>query len=315
MSVESGTRVVYAALAGNTLIAVSKLGAAIFTGSSAMFSEAVHSFVDTGNQGLILLGIARAKRDADETHPFGYGMELYFWSFVVAILIFGLGAGISFYEGVSKILEPHPVSSFLVNYIVLGLAVAFETAAWVVAFRAFNKSRGRTPFFEAVRSSKDPTIFTVLFEDTAALLGLFAAFAGLLAVQFLGLEWADGAASIVIGTILAFAALVLAIETKSLLTGESAGSATVREIRRLLLSEPVVYGINELRTVHFGPHDVLAAISLDFRDDCSIDDVEAAVSRLEHRIKTAFPKVTRVFIEAQEAHHGGTEPQPTLPLD
>jgi cation diffusion facilitator family transporter len=297
------TKVIYAALAGNALIAATKFAAATYTGSSAMLSEAIHSLVDTGNQGLLLLGIARSRRPADKEHPFGYGMELYFWAFVVAILIFGLGAGISFYEGVTRLADPHPVSSFGINYAVLAAAMVFEGAAWLVAFHEFNQVRGERGFLEEVRRSKDPTVFTVLFEDSAAMLGLVAAFIGLLATQFLHLEWADAAASIVIGIILALTAIGLAYETKSLLTGEAASPSTVEGVRQMALAEPAVRAVNELRTVHFGPHDILATISLDFDDRSGLRDIEHTVTRLERQIKERFPAITRVFIEAQAREH------------
>ncbi len=296
-------RVIYAALGGNALIAVTKFAAGSYTGSSAMLSEAVHSLVDTGNQGLLLLGIARSRRPADAEHPFGYGMELYFWAFVVAILIFGLGAGISFYEGITKLADPHPVSSFLVNYVVLAAAMVFEGVAWTIAFREFNRVRGERGVLEEVRRSKDPTVFTVLFEDSAAMLGLIAAFVGLLATQFLHLAWADAAASLVIGLILALTALGLAYETKSLLTGEAASPQTVAAIRRMALAEPSVRAVNELRTVHFGPNAILANISLDFDDRTRLGDIERTVTRLERQIKQRFPAITRVFIEAQAREH------------
>ncbi len=300
-----GKTVIYAALAGNAAIAATKFVAAAYTGSSAMLSEAVHSVVDTGNQGLLLLGISRSKRPADPEHPFGYGMEVYFWAFVVAILIFGLGAGISFYEGVSQLRDPHPVSNFLVNYVVLGLAMLFEGAAWTMAFREFNRVRGNRSILAEVRRSKDPTVFTVLFEDSAAILGLIVACLGLLGAQFLGLVWADGAASIGIGIILALAALGLARETKSLLTGEAAAPGTVEAIRLMALSEPAVRGVNELRSMHFGPDDILANISLDFVDGTALDEIERTVSRLEQRIKNRFPAVANVFIEVQAREHQG----------
>ena len=300
---KGGKTVIYAALAGNAAIAVTKFVAAGYTGSSAMLSEAVHSVVDTGNQGLLLLGIARSKRPADREHPFGYGMEVYFWAFVVAILIFGLGSGISFYEGFSQLSDPHPISNYLVNYAVLGFAMLFEGAAWTMAFREFNRVRGNRSILTAVRRSKDPTVFTVLFEDSAAMLGLVVAFVGLLASQFLGLVWADAAASIGIGVILALTAMGLAYETKSLLTGESAAQGTVEAIRLMALSEPAVRGVNELRSVHFGPESILANISLDFCDGTGLDEVESTVTRLERRIKERFPAISNIFVEVQAQEH------------
>ncbi len=292
-------RVAYAALAGNLLIAITKFGAALYTGSSAMLSEAIHSVVDTGNQGLVLLGLHRAGKPPDRTHPFGYGMEIYFWSFVVAMLIFGLGAGVSFYEGIGKLMKPEPISSFTANYVVIGAAFLFEGGSWLVGYREFNRHRGDEGLISAIRGSKDPTVFTVLFEDTAALLGLVVALCGLLAAQFLQVEWADGAASVVIAVILAVVATGLAYETKGLLTGEAATGATVEAIRRMALAEKRVTGVNELRTVHFGPNDILVAVSLDFGDDVTLGEIEQTVSRLETNIRDRFPGIGRVFIETQ----------------
>jgi cation diffusion facilitator family transporter len=295
--------VVYAALAGNTAIAITKFAAAIFTGSSAMLSEAIHSVVDTGNQGLILLGLSRSKKPTDQYHPFGYGMEIYFWSFIVAILIFGLGAGVSFFEGIHKLMKPEPITSFLANYVVIALAIVFEGITWLVGYKEFNRTRGSGNLIDAVRRSKDPSVFTVLFEDTAALLGLLAALIGLLAVQFLHYQWADGAASIAIAVILALTAAGLAFETKGLLTGESASGTTVREIRRMAEAKRFVSGINELRTVHFGPQDILVTVSLDFEDGTPLEVVERTVSELEREVRGRFPGIKQIFIETQAHEH------------
>ncbi len=303
----SSHKVIYAALVANTLIAISKFGAAYITGSSAMMSEGVHSVVDTGNQGLLLLGMRRAKKPADAAHPFGYGAEIFFWAFVVAILIFALGAGISFYEGVYKLLNPHPITSPYVNYIVLGVAFVFEGITWWIAFVEFRKAQDkRRPFrvFTALRQSKDPTIFTVLFEDSAALLGLVAAAMGVFAAHALELEWADGVASIVIGAILAGAAVLLARETKGLLIGEAASRTVVNGIRQIVRENSDVLHINEMRTMHLAPHEILLALSVDFADGISSQKVEKAVSQLESEIKARYPEVRRVFIEVQAKHDG-----------
>ncbi len=212
MEMHGSKKVIYAALVGNSLIAVTKFGAAFVTGSSAMLSEAVHSMVDTGNQGLLLYGLRRAQRPTDEAHPYGYGTELYFWTFVVAILIFGLGAGVSVYEGVQKVLHPHPVTNPAVSYIVLAVAMVFEAVAWTIAFREFRKHKGDGSYFDAVRRSKDPTVFTVLFEDSAAMAGLVFAFAGILAGQLLDMPALDGIAAICIGAILTIVAALLAYQ-------------------------------------------------------------------------------------------------------
>ena len=298
----SSHKVIYAALLANFLIAISKFVAAAITGSSAMLSEGVHSVVDTGNQGLLLLGIHRSRRPADAAHPFGYGAEIFFWSFVVAILIFAVGAGISFYEGIYKLLNPAPIKNVNVNYIVLAVSFLFEGLSWGVAYRAFRNAQDRrTPFrlFSALRQSKDPTLFTVLFEDSAALLGLMAAALGVMAAHVWSIEWADAGASLVIAGILAAAAMLLAHETKGLLIGETASKNVVAGIRQIIRGAPDILAVNELRTMHLAPHEILLALSVDFADGLSSQRVERSVSRLERQIKDRYPQVTRVFIEVQ----------------
>ena len=299
MAAHGSKKVIYAALAGNGLIAVTKFIASTITGSSAMLSEAIHSVVDTGNQGLLLYGIRRSNRPPDIKHPFGYGMELYFWSFVVAILIFAVGAGVSLYEGIQKLIEPHPISTPYINYIVLGIAMVFESAAWWIAYREFGKVQGKFGLFDAVRRSKDPTVFTVLFEDTAALLGLMVAMIGIGIAHLLYVPWADGMASVVIGLILAGTAILLAFETKSLLIGESADPELIRGVQDMVSKIDSIRNINELRTMHLGPEDILLAISLDFHDDLTSGDVEKTIFELEKEIKSAFGSVKRLFIEVQ----------------
>jgi len=295
------TRVVIVALIGNSAIAVTKFVAATVTGSSAMFAEGVHSVVDTGNQLLLLVGLKRAAKPADAHHPFGYGKEIYFWAFVVAILLFALGAGISIYEGVHKIRHPHPLDNVVWNYVVLGLAMAFEAGAWWVAYKEFNKVRGKLPLLRAVRQSKDPALFTVLFEDSAAMLGLVAAFIGIFCAAQFGILWADGAATLAIGFILAAAATFLAIETKGLLVGEAADSGLAGDVVRLVEQQDFAVGVNEVRTIHFGPRDVLVNLSVDARDTVAAVQIEKGVSSLERAIKAQHPEVTRVFIEIQGA--------------
>jgi len=299
MAGHGSKKVIYAALIGNSLISVTKFGAAIATGSSAMLSEAIHSVVDTGNQCLLLYGIKRSKRPPDDAHPFGYGAEIYFWSFVVAILIFGLGAGISFYEGVQKLMQPHPISDPHINYIVLSAAMVFEAIAWWIAYKEFGKVRGNFGLFEAVQRSKDPTIFTVLFEDTAAMLGLVAAMIGIACADKLGIVWADGAASVAIGVILAGTAAIMAYETKGLLIGESASQDMRQGVRGIVGRTKDVRHINELRTMHLAPNDILVALSLDFQDNLKAGRVEETIFKLEQDIKARFPDVKRLFIEVQ----------------
>jgi len=304
MASSSSKKVVIAAFIGNFLIAITKFAAAAYTGSSAMFSEGVHSLVDTGNQALLLYGMRRAPRPADDRHPFGYGMEIFFWAFVVAILLFAVGAGVSIYEGVHKVLDPRPIRAPHVNYIVLLLAMAFEGVAWWIAFKEFNRTRRKRPWLQAIQESKDPSLVTVLLEDSAAMLGLFSAFVAILLSQLLDMPVLDGVASLVIGGILALAAALLAYETKALLIGEAADPAVLATAERIVLEERRIERINELRTMQLGPQDALLALSVDFRDDLSAGEVEDTISALEIRIKQACPVVTRIFIEVQswQAH-------------
>ncbi len=299
MAASTSKNVIFAALAGNLAIAVVKFGAALFTGSAAMMSEAIHSTVDTGNQVILLVGLKRAARPASDDHPFGHGLQLYFYTFVVAVLIFGVGAVISILHGIERIQHPAPMDNPWVNYLILGLSVVFEGASWLVALRAFNREREGRPFLHAIRNSKDPTVFTVLFEDTAALAGLVVALVGVLASQLLNLPMLDGAASVVIGIILAVTAAFLAFESQSLLTGEAADPATRRGIEAIARSEPGVDGLNDARTMHFGPNEILVALSLDFRNDLTAAQVEDTVARLEQRIRSAYPQAGRIYVEAQ----------------
>lgn len=301
MAASTSRNVIFAALAGNTAIAVTKLAAALFTGSAAMMSEAIHSAVDTGNQILLLIGLKRAARPDTPDHPFGHGLQLYFYTFVVAVLIFGVGAVISILHGIERIRAPEAVQNPWVNYLVLGLAVLFEGASWFVALRAFNHERAGRPLLAAVRNSKDPTVFTVLFEDTAALAGLVVALVGVAASQVFGLPVLDGVASVVIGVILAVTAGFLAFESQSLLTGEAADPATRDGIAAVARAEPGVVGLNDARTMHFGPNEILVVLSLDFDDALSAAQVENTVARLEHRIRAAYPQAGRIYVEAQSA--------------
>jgi len=299
MATSSSTKVIYAAFIGNALIAICKFVAASVTGSSAMLSEGVHSVVDCGNQLLLLFGLRRSRKVPDESHPFGYGMELYFWTFVVAILIFALGSGISIYEGIHKVLHPEPIRSPEWNYGVLILSMIFEGVAWTIAFKEFQKSRKDESFVKAIRNSKDPTIFTVLFEDTAAMLGLMVAFIGIAGSQFLNIPQLDGMASIGIGIILAAVAFILAVESKGLLIGEAADPEIVEDIRLMVMEDDRILRINEVLTMHLGPNDILVNASLDFTDNLDALQLEKAISEFEQNIKTNHPSIKRVFIEAQ----------------
>lgn len=302
MAAHSGSRkVIYAALAGNLAIALTKFAAALFTGSSAMLSEGVHSLVDTGNGGLLLYGMHRAARPADQTHPLGHGRELYFWSFIVAVLVFALGAGVSFYEGVIHILEPEPVESPHINYIVLALSFLFEGASWLVAVKEFRRSKGKFGWFEAVRLSKDPSVFTVLFEDSAALLGLIVAFGGILAAEFLDMPELDGVASLGIAAILATTAVFLARESKGLLMGEPASEEVQRKVLAVAQQDPAVQRANGLLSVHIGPEEVVAGLSVEFEDHLTAPEIEACVERLETRLKVEVPQIASLFVKPQTA--------------
>jgi cation diffusion facilitator family transporter len=292
-------KVIYAALIGNALIAVTKFVAAFLTRSSAMFSEGVHSVVDTGNQVLLLHGLRRSKKPPDRQFPFGHGKEIYFWSFVVAILIFAVGAGISVYEGVKHLLHPVPVENPNVNYIVLGLAMIFEGAAWYFAWREFSKVKGRYGTIQAVQRGKDPSMFVVLFEDSAAMLGLIVAFLGIFLGQVTGSPYFDGAASVLIGLILGGTAIWLAVETHGLLIGEGANPEVLETIRQIVGRHAEIDHVNEVATMHVGPEYLLVNLSVDFSSTALADDVESVVRQIDQELKAALPRVKRVFIEAE----------------
>ncbi|MBT3203647.1 MAG: cation transporter [Gammaproteobacteria bacterium] len=293
-------KVIYAALAGNSLISITKFVAAGMTGSSAMLSEGIHSLVDTGNQFLLLHGLKQAAKPADENFPFGHGKEVYFWSFIVAILIFALGGGISIYEGIKHLSHPEPINNPLINYVVLGLAMLFEGAAWFFALKAFKASKGKWGYIEAIQRAKDPSIFVVLFEDTAAMLGLVVAFAGVALSQYTGILIFDSIASIIIGLILIGTSIWLAYETKSLLIGESANKPTIKGIREILNANDSIEHVNEVLTMHMGPDFILANISVDFEDSRSAGDIEDVIAKIDNQIKQQFPEIKRIFIEAEK---------------
>ncbi|WP_083098389.1 cation diffusion facilitator family transporter [Pseudophaeobacter leonis] len=299
MSANQSKKVIYAALVGNSMIAVSKFFAASVTGSSAMLSEGIHSVVDSGNQLLLLWGIRVSNKGPDEKHPFGYGMELYFWTFVVAILIFAIGSGISLYEGFKHLGHPEPLTAPAWNYGVLIFGMVFEGWALSVAYKEFNKMRGDQPLIKAIRHSKDPTVFTVLFEDSAAMLGLIIAFVGVAGSHVFGWHFLDAWASIGIGIVLAVVAIALAIESKGLLIGEGADPETVKSIRACIEEDKDIKAVNELLTMHLSPQDILVNASIDFVDGISAEAVEAAISNFEKQIKAKHPDVKRIFIEAQ----------------
>lgn len=295
----SSTQVIYAALVGNLLVAFTKAGAAAWTGSSSMLSEAVHSFVDIGNQILLLYGMRRAKLRADPDHPIGYGRELYFWSFIVALLVFALGAVVSIYHGVLHVKNPEPIHDAVVNYVVLALAFIFEAASWWVAFKHFKTIKGSLGYYAAFRASKDPPSFVGLFEDSAALIGIVIAAFGTFAATTLNMPALDGVASILIGVILAGTAGLLARESKSLLIGERADRELSDSLLRIAEAASPTCKANGVLTVQLAPDQILAALSLEFDDVLRVPEVEAAVMEIERQIKVAHPDVVSLFIKPQ----------------
>lgn len=294
---ESVTAIV-AAIIGNLLIAVIKFIAAAFTGSSAMLSEGIHSVVDTGNGLLMLLGVRNSRKPPDEEHPFGHGRELYFWSLVVAFSIFGVGGGVSIYEGVTHILDPEQIVDPVWNYSVLGLSAVFESISWYFGWKAFSKTlKGHSPL-RAIQLSKDPTSFTVVLEDSAALSGLLIAFLGIFLGHEFSLPYFDGAASILIGVLLCVVALILGGESRSLLIGEAADKETLQGIREIAESEPGVEKALKILTIFIGPNDVAVTLELKFVKGISAIDLRTAIRRIEKNIKNKYPRINRVYYEA-----------------
>lgn len=296
---DSNKIVVYAALAGNLAIALVKFVAAYITNSSAMLSEAVHSVVDTLNEILLLYGMKKSQQPANYRHPFGYGRELYFWAFIVALLVFALGAVVSIYQGIQHVLHPEEMLNPTINYIVLIIAILCEGTSWLVALKAFRKVKGKQGYFEAFRHSKDPTTFTVLFEDTAALCGLLIALIGIYLAHTLNIPELDGVASILIGIVLAISAILLARETKGLLMGETADPKLRNDILLIAQGDEAVQSANGVLTEQMGAHQVLASLSLEFEDNLSSDDIEACVNRIEAKIKQIHPEIVALFIKPQ----------------
>ena len=295
-----GNIVLYGALFANLGIAAAKFFAAALTGSSSMLSEGFHSLVDSGNQLLLLYGQARAKRAPDSRHPFGYGRELYFWAFVVAILIFAIGAGISVYQGWIHIHDPEPLRDPTINDVVLAVAFLLEGTSWAIAVREFDAGRGELGWWQAVRRSKDPAGFIVLFEDSAALAGLIIAAAGIWLSHATGDARIDGGASIAIGLILAAVAILLAREAKELLIGEAADPALIDTIRRIVEAHPEISAINHVRTIHTAPDSIFVAVSADFEDALRMGRAEALIEVIEGELKAASPLISSIYIRPEK---------------
>ena len=306
-----GNIVLYGALAANLGIGVAKFVAASITGSSSMLSEGFHSCVDSLNQVLLLYGQHRAKRPADAAHPFGYGRELYFWAFVVALLIFALGAGISIYEGIRHIAEPEPLTSPTVNYIVLAVSLALEGSSWTLAMREFAAAKGDTGWWQAFRRSKDPSGFMVLFEDSAAIAGLLIAGVGIWASHAFDRPDLDGYASVAIGGVLAVVAIVLAREAKGLLIGERADPAVIATVYRLVDAHPAIASVNHVRTIHTAPDMVFVAISADFDDAVTMGEGERLIEAIETQLKAELPMLTSIYIRPENRDDATLVPAPT----
>ncbi len=290
---------VYGAIAANFLIACAKFFASIMTGSSAMLSEGIHSLVDTGNGTLLLVGIKRGKKPADENHPFGHGKELYFWSLIVAILLFGLGGGMSFYEGIIHIQHPAKLGDPTWNYIVLAIAFLAEGTAWFVAMKEFKKEKGNQKFWSAFKASKNPSVFTIIAEDTAATSGVIVAFLGVYLGHYYNNPIFDGIASIVIGLILASVAIFLIIESKGLLVGESADKETLRSIKEIADRNPEIAQVYEVLTMHFGPKQILLNMNINFKEETPAARIPLIIDELENEIRKANPEIKRIFVEAE----------------
>jgi cation diffusion facilitator family transporter len=289
-------RTLLIAMGANFGIAASKFAAAAVTGSSAMLTEGIHSVVDSLNQLLLIWGRRQARKAPDPIHPFGYGRELYFWSFVVAVLVFALGAGVSVYEGVIHILHPEPAVSPVIAYGVLLVAFLLEGWSTLAAYREFRAAKGPLGWWEAVRRSKDPPAFIVLLENGAAMAGLVAAAVGLFLAQLTGNPFFDGAASVVIGIILGLTAWLLAVESKALLIGEAAEPELVEGLRAIAAARPGIAGIGQILTVHSAPDQITALMSVDFGDEMTAREVERIVCSVEEEVARLWPQVKRLYI-------------------
>lgn len=291
---------IYVALAANVGIAVTKYIAATVTGSSAMLSEGIHSTVDSGNELLLLLGLNRSKKPPDKIHPFGYGKEVYFWSLIVAILLFSLGGCLAFYEGITHIQHPEPLEDPLWGYIVLGIALVFESTSLSFSIHKFNLVRGDKGFWKELLLSKDPALFVVIFEDMAADLGIITAFAGIFLSHYFNNPFFDGLASVVIGLILSIMAVVMVIESKNLLIGETADPEIVKGINALVEKDDGVLRLHYPLTMQMSPHEVLLALDVQFNKDLNVQQLAQTISRLEDDIRKKYPQVKKIYIEADE---------------
>ena len=308
MTTQGGSKTaVVAAIAGNLLIALIKFIAAAITGSSAMISEGIHSVVDTGNGGLVLLGMTQAKKPADEGHPFGYGKSLYYWTHIVAVSIFGIGGGMSLYEGIAHIRHVAPETGMgdpTVAYIVLGIALLVEGGSFSVAMKQFLQAKGDMDAWEYIRQSKDPSLYTVVLEDSAAMLGLVFAFLGIFLGHLFNNPYLDGAASIAIGLLLMSFAGILASRTMGLLLGEGVTPEELKDIWTRVESDLAVERAGMILTMYIGPHDLLVNMGVCFAAGTTAEQMHEAIRRIETDLKKAYPQINRVYIEAESLPAG-----------
>lgn len=290
-------RAIVAAFASNILILFIKVIAALVTNSSAMLSEVIHSLVDSGNEIMLLFGLKRSKKHADNHHPFGYGLELYFWTLVVAVSIFGIGGGMAFYEGVTRIFDPAPVQNVVWSYIIIVFSLMFEFASLVVGVKQFRRARAKKATLRFIHETKDPSLFTVLFEDVTDILGLVLALTGIMLDQVLNLRVFDGLASVLIGLTLMGAAFVSARESKDLLIGEGVESETLKKIEDIVQSVDGVEDVGAIRTLYFGPNNLLVNIDVNFHDDMTAEQVDIVASQIEAAIKNRYPQAKQIYIE------------------
>jgi cation diffusion facilitator family transporter len=300
MASGSSRKVVYAAIAANIGIALGKYAAALFTGSSSMLAEAFHSTVDSGNELLLLLGMRRSERPPDAGHPFGHGKEVYFWSLLVAIFIFGIGGGFSLYEGFTRLIEGQAPTGTKWNYIVLALAALLEGYSWWVSRRELvARKKPHETIWQCIQRSKDPTVFTVFIEDSAALAGIALAFLGITLTQVTGNPAFDAVGSIAVGLLLAVVAVMLAMESRKLLVGERADTDQINRVREVIAAEPAVERVGDLLTMQLGPEEVLLNVAIKFRRGQNVQDLETTIDNLERRIRAEEPSIKRIFIEAE----------------
>ena len=292
-------KVIYAAIVANLGIAVAKFVVAAITGSAAMLAEGIHSAVDTGNEFLLLIGERNSAKPADKRHPFGYGKALYFWALLVALSVFSLGGGLSIYHGISALRHPEPLQDPLWNYVVLAVSACFEGYSWNVSRRELNKRRKPgASLWQTVHASKDASVFTVFIEDTAALLGLAIAAAGITLGHLFDSPYFDPAASVLIGLLLVGAAFALARETGALLVGEGIGTEATRRVCEILRADPSIQSVGKLLSMQLGPDDVLLTAAVQFRRGMRIDEVEAAIERLERAVAAAYPAIQHIYFES-----------------